>query len=36
MIKIIPKLVYSLNVKKGYQKIKIFDELTKNAPEINK
>ncbi|MBC3887222.1 hypothetical protein GH810_02720 [Acetobacterium paludosum] len=36
MIKIIPKLVYSLNVKKGYEKIKRFDELTKNAPEVNK
>lgn len=36
MIKIIPKFVYSLNIKKGYKKIENFDKLTKNAPEINK
>ncbi len=35
-MKIIPKLIYSLNIKKGKKKIKHFDELTKNAPEINK
>lgn len=36
MIKIIPKAVYSLNIKKGNEKIKIFDHLTENAPAINK
>jgi GH3 auxin-responsive promoter. len=36
MIKMIPKLIYSLNIKKGYKKIENFDRLTENAPEINK
>ena len=36
MIKLIPKMVYSLNIKKGYKKIENFDHLTENAPEINK
>ncbi|MDD3308156.1 MAG: hypothetical protein PHO29_13810 [Acetobacterium sp.] len=36
MIKLIPQMVYSLNIKKGYKKIENFDYLTKNAPEINK
>lgn len=36
MIKIIPKMVYSLNIKRGNKKIEHFDYLTENAPEINK
>lgn len=36
MIKILPKMLYSLNIKKGYKKIEKFDYLTENAPEINK
>ncbi|AFA49368.1 GH3 auxin-responsive promoter family protein [Acetobacterium woodii] len=36
MIKIIPKAVYSLNIKKGNEKIKNFDYLTENAPSVNK
>ncbi|MBI4858299.1 MAG: GH3 auxin-responsive promoter family protein [Acetobacterium woodii] len=36
MIKILPKMLYSLNIKKGNKKIEKFDYLTENAPEINK
>lgn len=36
MIKLFPKLLYSANIKKGNKKIKHFDELTENAPEVNK
>lgn len=36
MIKLIPQMVYSLNIKKGYKKIANFDYLTENAPAINK
>lgn len=36
MLKTIPNLVYSINIKKGNGKINNFDELTKNAPAVNK
>jgi|ADurb_H2B_03_Slu_FD_contig_123_5367_length_2918_multi_13_in_2_out_2_2 hypothetical protein len=36
MIKIVPKLVYSSLIKKGKKKIIRFDELTKDAPSVNK
>jgi len=36
MLKVVPKLVYSTLIKKGNKKIAKFDELTKNAPQVNK
>lgn len=35
MIELFPKLLYSVNIKNGNKKIKHFDGLTQNAPEIN-
>ena len=34
-MKILSKLIYSLNISKGNKKIRQFEELTKNAPQIN-
>lgn len=36
MIKLIPQMVYALNIRKGYKKIANFERLTENAPDINK